>query len=259
MRKLVLLVLALALFAFAAPAGAASFWSEQFNYSSGALTAVTPNWTTHSGTGGGATDIQVTAGGVAAGNMANSPDDNRLFGVTQSATAKTYACFQVMVPTPASTPVLNYFAHFKDASTFNFAARVYVAPSGASFTFGLSVGSCASPCVVATWPVALNYNQLYTVAIMYDAAAGSAKLWVDPAGEGSLSISHNTWSGTTSQAGFQLTSFALRQSSSGLPSGTSNWTYNVDNIQVGDAFADLCPSPTGARGSSWGRLKTLYR
>ncbi len=258
MRKSVLLFLALALLAFAAPAGAVSFWSEQFSYSAGALTAVTANWTTHSGVGGGATDIQVSAG-IATGNNSNSPDDNRVFGSTQSATAKTYACFQVMIPAPATAPVLNYFAHFKDATTSNFGARVYVAPSGTTFTFGLSLGSCGTGCTVSTWPVALNYGQWYTVATLYDAGGSLAKLWVDPAGEGSLSISHNTWSGTTAQGGFQLSAFALRQSSSGIPSGTSNWTYNVDNIQVGDAFSDLCPSPTGTSNSTWGRLKTLYR
>lgn len=257
MKKATLLVTALALLALAGPALAVSFWSETFSYSAGALTAVTPNWTTHSGTGGGATDIQVSSG-VAVGNMSNAPDDNRVFGVTQSATAKTYACFSVMIPQPAAAPVLNYFAHFKDSGTFNFGARVYVAPSGNTFTFGLSLGSCASPCVVALWPVALNYGQWYTVATLYDAQAGLAKLWVDPAGEGSLSISHNTWSGTTSQVGFQLTAFALRQSTSGT-GGTSNWLYDVDNIQVGTAFSDLCPSPTGTNNSTWGRLKTLYR
>ena len=255
MKKATLLITALALLAIAGPAFSASFWSEQFSYANGALTSVSANWTTHSGTTG--TDITVN-GGVAQGNMSSIPDDNRTFP-TQSATGKTYACFQAMIPTPAATPVLNYFAHFKDSGTFNFAARVYVAPSGGTFTFGLSVGSCGSGCTVALWPTALNYNQWYTVAIMYDAAAGSAKLWVDPAGEGSLSISHNTWSGTVSQVGFQLSAFALRQSSSGVPSGTSAWTYNVDNIQVGDLFSDLCPSPTGAASSTWGRLKTLYR
>lgn len=258
MRKATLLITALALLAIAGPAFSASFWSEQFSYANGALTAVTANWTTHSGTGGGATDLQVSSG-VLTGNNSNAPDDNRLFGVTQSATAKTYACFQAMIPSPATAPVLNYFAHFKDSGTFNFGARVYVAPSGGAFTFGLSVGSCGTGCTVALWPTTLNYGQWYTVAILYDAAAGSAKLWVDPAGEGSLSISHNTWSGTVSQAGFQMTAFALRQSSSGVPSGTSSWQYNVDNIQVGDAFSDLCPSPTGAASSTWGRLKTLYR
>jgi hypothetical protein len=255
MRKATLLITVLALLAIAGPAFSASFWSEQFSYANGALTSVSANWTTHSGTG---TDIQVNSG-VAVGSNSNAPDDNRVFGVTQSATAKTYACFQVMIPTQATTPVLNYFAHFKDSGTFNFGARVYVAPSGGTFTFGVSLGSCGTGCTVALWPVALNYGQWYTVATLYDAGAGVARLWVDPAGEGSLSISHNTWSGTTSQAGFQLSAFALRQSSSGIPSGTANWGYNVDNIQVGTAFADLCPSPTGAAGSTWGRLKTLYR
>jgi uncharacterized protein (DUF2147 family) len=258
MRKATLFA-ALALLVFAVPAMATSFWSESFSYANGNL-ALAPsvsggNWANHSGSTG--IDIQVTSG-VAVGSMTNTPDDNRAFPA-QSATARTYACFGVMIPQPASAPVLNYFAHFKDSGTFNFGGRVYVAPSGNTFTFGLSVGSCGTGCTVALWPSALNYGQWYTVAVMYDAAAGSAQMWVDPSSESSPSITSNTWSGTTNQAGFQLSAFALRQSSSGIPSGTSNWGYNVDNIQVGTTFGDLCPSPTPANATTWGRLKAIYR
>lgn len=252
MRKVTLCLASLALLAIAVPAMAASFWNETFSYADGNL-ALAPSvsggvWANHSGSTG--TDIQVI-GGEAVGNMANSPDDNRLFPA-QSNTAKTYACFGVMIPQPAGVLTSAYFAHFKDSGTFNFGSRVYVAPSGNTFTFGVSLGSCASPCAPTLWPTALNYGQWYTVAIMYDAGNGIAQLWVDPVTEASPSITHNTYSGTTPQTGFQLSAFALRQS-------TSNFYFHVDNIQVGSAFGDLCPNATPANNTTWGRLKAIYR
>ncbi len=248
--------------AFAVPALAVGLMSESFPYGNGDLVAVAGgNWANHSGVG---TDIQVT-GGVAVGSMTAAPDDNRAFAA-QGATAKTYACFTVNIPTPAAAPVLNYFAHFKDTGTINFPARVYVAPSGATFTFGLSVGSCAlngtPSCSPTLWPVSLSYDTDYTVAISYDAALGSAELWVNPVTEASAKIIHNTWSGTTPQTGFLVSAFALRQSNTppgGVP-GTPSWTFKVDNIGVGTSFSDGCTNgPTPTHGITWGRVKTIYR
>jgi hypothetical protein len=239
---------------FAAPASAVNLLTEPFTYSNGGIVAVSGgNWTNHSGTG---TDITITSG-QAVGIMSNAPDDNRTF-TAQSATAKTYACFQVTIPSTAS-PATNYFAHFKDSSTSIFAARVYVMPSGTTFTFGLSVIACASPCVIAAWPTALNYDTPYTIVIDYDATAGSADLWVNPTLETDTKISHNTFSGTGPATGIPVSSFALRQSSSAIPSGTSSWTYKVDNLGVGTDFASACPTTTPTRDASWGRMKAIYR
>lgn len=242
MRKATLLLMALALLAFAAPAMSASFWSETFTYANGGLVAVSGgNWATHSGTG---TDVQVT-GGVANLDMLNAPDDNRTFPA-QSATAKTYACMQVTVPTQAAAIVATYFAHFKDTGTLNFAGRLAVMPPAGSSGFRFGIGATTTTFV--PWGTDLNFGQTYTVAIMYDAAAGSAKLWVDPLTEASTSVS--SLGGTT---GFLLSAFAFRQSTNG------NFKAMVDNIQVGDAFLSLCPSPTPTNSSTWGRMKTLYR
>ncbi|MBI1797365.1 MAG: hypothetical protein HY076_01690 [Candidatus Eisenbacteria bacterium] len=239
--------------ALAAPAGAVVLMAETFTYPNGNL-AGNGTWTTHSGAG---TDIQVSTG-QALGNMANAPDDNATFAA-QSATAKTYVCLQVKIPTPAATPVTNYFAHFKDATTFDFNARIYVMPSGSTFTFGLSTGSCASPCVIAQWPSALAYDTYYELVASYDAAAGSVELWVNPTAITDPKITHSTWSGTTSQVGMLVSAYALRQSTGGIPSGTSNWTYLVDNIAVGTTFDFICAAPTPTQSSTWGKIKTVYR
>jgi len=249
MRKTAIAFLALGLSALSfTPASAIVFWSETFSYANGNL-AVTPNvsgtnWTSHSGTSG--VDIQVN-GGVAVGNMAAAYDDNRTF-TAQDSTATTYACFRVMIPAIVGAPRTNYFAHFKDTGTFNFASRVFVAPQGTTFSFGLAVYSGT---MQVQWPTALNYDQWYTVAIKYDGAGDAADLWVDPVTEGSPKIS-----ATASGASHFVSAFALRQSSTGT--GTV-WTFNVDNIMVGTTFDDLCPNPTPTRQSTWGHVKSIYR
>src|SRR5262249_31664638 len=242
MRKTVIALLALGLVVAAAPpARAVAYWTETFSYPDGNQ-AVAPsvtggNWINFSTGASAPLDIQVQSG-VAVGNMSQQPDDNRSFAPVGTS-ASTYACFHVKIPNPGSAPALNYFAHLKDSGTVNFGARVYVVPMGSSFTFGLSVGNCGAGCTVAQSPTQLSYDTCYMVAIKY-APAGSANLWVNPASELSASIVHNTWSGTVTQAGFNISAFALRQNSVGIPSGTSTWTYKVDNLGVAATFDEAC-------------------
>jgi len=232
----------------ASSAFASTLMTETFSYANGGLVAGSGgNWTTHSGTG---TDIQVVSG-HAAGDMVNAPDDNRTFAA-QGATAKTFACFTVNIPSVVGTPSTNYFLHFKDTGTINFAARVFVVPSGTTFTFGLST-STSSP--TATWPTALNYGQTYVVAIDYDAAAGTSDLWVNPADETSPKIT-----GAVGTTGFLLSALAMRESATITPAGSVLWKYNVDDVAVGTTFNDACAGqPTGTNSSTWGRVKVLYR
>jgi hypothetical protein len=247
MRKTAIAFLALGLSAaLFTPASAIVHWSETFAYADGGLVAGSGgNWATHSGTG---TDIQVAAG-VAVGDMAAAPDDNRTFAA-QDTTAATYACFRVMIPSIVGAPRTNYFAHLKDGTTTNFVCRVFVAPQGSTFSFGLSLFSGT---MAVQWPTALNYDQWYTIAIKYDPtpALDVCELWVDPVDESSAKI-------TTSAVApsFLVSAFAMRQSSTGT--GTV-WKYNVDNIMVGSDFLDLCPNPTPTRNSTWGQVKSIYR
>jgi hypothetical protein len=252
------LVAVLAVTLLAVPAMATNFWTETFTYPNGPLV---PNggWATHSGAGG--IDVAVS-GGTAVGNMANAPDDNRNFGARGPNDA-TYACMLVSIPAPTTLPVVNnYFAHFKDSGTTLFMGRLFVLPvAGANnaYTFGISVGSVNATIRPVAWPSALNFNQTYRVVIKYDAAAGSATLWVNPVNELSPSITSNTSSGATLK-NVLVEAFALRQSASGSPdAGTSNWTYVVDNLGVGTSFDDACFQTTPARASTWGQLRSIYR
>jgi hypothetical protein len=261
MRKIAIALLALSLTAIAvAPAGAVGLFAETFTYANGNLVPNgSPAWATHSGTG---TDIQVTSG-VAVGNMANAPDDNRALSADQLGSAKTYMCFNAMIPS-ATSPITNYFIHLKDTGSSNFVGRVYVMPLGNQFTFGLSVGTCNSaaspPCFPAPWPHVLNYGQWYTVVVSYDGTAASSELWVDPFVEADEKITMNTWSGTTSQGNVAVHAVALREAATAPGFSGNTWTYNVDNIGVGTTFNDACTSaPVPTLNSTWGRVKTLYR
>jgi hypothetical protein len=247
MKKLVTTILSTALCAtlFASAASASVLLIENFNYPAGGLVANSGgNWTNHSGAG---TDITILPSFDVVGDMNSAPDDNRTF-LAQSATAKTYACLRVMIQDPGGAPRNNYFFHFKDTGTFNFAARLFVAPQGSTFSFG--IGSTGA--MTAQWPTALLYDRYYYVTVSYDASTGVSELWVNPANE--LSPKVTATAGTT---GFLLSAVALRESNS---SGTGVlWKYQVDAIGVGTTFDDACGNATPTSGTTWGQVKTIYR
>jgi hypothetical protein len=230
----------------ATQASAASLLSETFTYPNGNLT---PNggWAIHSGSG---IDIQV-ASGAAAGDMAQGPDDNRTFAAQSG--VKVYYCFTATIADPGGSPSANYFIHLKDSGTSNFAARVFVVPQGATYSFGLAV---AQATFQVQWPTALAYGQPYQVVVMYDPTtpAPTAKLWVAPNAEADPSI---ICTGGSAQS---ISSIALRQSNTVTPAGSKIWKYTVDDIGVGLSFSDACiAGPTPTRGATWGSIKTIYR
>ena len=249
MRKIVTTLLALAAVLAAVPASATTFLSETFSYPDGGIVAVSGgNWVNHSGTG---TDVQIVSG-AAVGDMNSAPDVNRSFAA-QSATATTYYCFTVTIPTPsvAGAPRTNYFIHLKDTGTTNFAGRVFVTASGGAFTFGLSASSST---IGATWPTTLAYDTPYNLVVSYDAAAGTSQMWVNP----STISTPPPITATGGATGFLISSVALRESNTGTG---SLWKYVVDNLGVGDSFGDACvlAAPTPTKSSTWGGIKTIYR
>lgn len=248
MKKVTLLVAA-ALLA-AVPAFGATLMSETFTYPDGDLIVTSGGlWVVHSG---GGTPIQTVAG-QAFYTWPNSDDVNRAFAV-QSATAKTYACFEVTVGTNTGVGTESYFAHFSDGSSFNFRARTWItAVNPPNFRFGITTSSGSLPAYGQVWPVDLILGVTYEVAIAYDATTGVSTLWVNPVGEGSPSISSSTTSSSTSPEGLQLSAFAMRQNGSGQAS------FTVDNIEVAQTFDEACPQPTPVETTSFGRIKALYR
>jgi hypothetical protein len=256
--KTIVTILALgALLVMAAPAFAADILNETFTYANGALV---PNggWATFSGSG---TDIQVV-GGKILGINTNAPDDAKTFAARDTFNC-TYACFQVTIPTPATTPVVNgYFAMFKDAGTSNFVSRLFVLPvtgQPTKFTFGISLSSVSTTILPTPWPTALNFDTPYWIVISYCPATKVATLWVNPVNAASPSVTMGTAAVMTK---LNVSSFAFRQSATGSPNtGSVSWSFLVDNLGVGSSFNDACiySGITPAAGSTWGQIKRTYR
>ena len=259
MRKIAIALLTLGLTAIVvAPASAVSLLTDTFSYSDGPLNGNgVPAWTTFSGTG---TDIQVISG-VANGTSLNAPDDSRGFAA-QSTTAKTYYCLNLRLPSSQTLSTVHVaFAFMIDAGTTNFEGRLYLMPAGAGkFRVGVTPGSCNSPCFPAIWPGTLNMDQQYSVTVSYDASLASSDLWVDASSELDTKVTTTVFSGTA-PLNTPVEKMAFRQ---GAPptgySGANNWTWQVDNLGVGQTFAEACGSaPVPTLNSTWGRVKTLYR
>ena len=243
MRKMVITLLALGVFA-ASTAFAANFWSETFPYAAGGLVAVSGgNWTTHSGTP--PIDIQVVSG-EAVVNSANAPDDNRQFTPPQSTTASTYACFRLAI-SGTQTAGGTYFAHLMNNGTL-FAARVFAMLNDAT-TYQLAIGtSSTAPLAGAIWPTPLTKGVYYDVTVKYDAFTGYSTMWVNPTSEASPSVISST-----AVTGTPISGFGLRQAS-------GYGVANIDNIGVGNTFLDACVlNPVPANSNTWGQLKSLYR
>lgn len=228
------------------PAMGAQLLNETFSYANGNLTAVSgAAWTAHSG--GGARPIQVLGGEAIVVQGGGSGEDDGTGFAARSATATTFACFDVRVPAQPAVSDDRYFFHFMTTGLFNFRARVFVGPASAGGDFVFKIDNDAAP-PDATYPVESFFDVTYRIVVRYNAATNAATLWVNPVSEASTSV---TSSGGT--AGVDaIDRVALRQDSSG------NSTQVVDNLVIGEAFSD-CTGVTPTRDSTWGRLKSLYR
>jgi len=257
MKRLATLLALLAL--SAAPAFATVLLSESFTYPNGALP---PNggWANFSGAG---TEVQVATGRAVVDHN-SAPDDQVQFPV-QSTSSKTYACFDVIVPTFTGQPKAVYFAMLKDATVSTFVSRVYVVPVAPSgWTFAISHSSTGATAGCTVWPGTLTSGTKYNVVINYDPVAHSTQLWVDPVNESSTNVS-NTNAATAALA---VSGVGLRESNSAsaLPPspsyvGTVDITYSIDNLGVGTTFDDACVQyrSTPTNHSTWGGVKQMYR
>lgn len=224
--------------AFAAgPVGADVLLHDNFSYANGNLV---PNggWSAHSG--GGTKAIQVISGEARVEQSGGSGEDiNRLFPA-QSTSATTYASFKLRVPSlgPGGGATTwgvgdEYFAHFRTAANFNFRARLYAsAPTGGgNFSLKISATSSGTSVPVA-WPTDLSYDTVYNVVTAYNAATGTASLWVNPASQASPSVS----SVHATAIGEPVDSYALRQASL----GSSHQV--VDDLIVSQSFVTSVPA-----------------
>ncbi len=152
-----------------------------------------------------------------------------------------YASFTVSC-TNLPTAAGNYFAHFKDASSSNFVARIFALTG----TPGLGSGVTNFQGLPGTWrlgiaaaggapnqvfPVDLAMNTDYQVVVSYDPVTlVAATMWVNPLSAGDTSVTtSDAVSGTLQQA--ILSAFAFRQAS-----GAGNSFFTISNLAVATTF-----------------------
>lgn len=223
-------VLAVALLA-AAQARASTFINEQFTYSDGDLTNVSSGlWITYSGNPA----INVVSGMAVVNDalLGNTADDGITFGGTHSNDV-LYGAFDVnwvTVPKGAGS----YFALFKNSSTF-FDPRIWATNNAGSVRLGISNGS-GTPATFWASDIAVGGTHRIVFKLDQTGANIASSMWLDPATEGSTSIS-----GTDVFAsGTLLVAFGLRQNSSSTGVGK----VYVDNLIVGTTFGDVIPEPS---------------
>lgn len=239
------------------PANSAVLMTDTFPYPDGNL-AGNGGWVNFSGA---LTDIQVLLG-RAVGSGPNANDDHSLFAAQPTSTP-TYACFDVIIPTIAGAPKPIYFAMLKDGGTSIFVSRVYVLAITGGWTFGISYSSTSTTVGVTPWSATtLSYGTNYRVAIKYDPAVSTSRLWVDPVNEASTSVANVGTAAAVAVSGFGLRQSASASTLPASPSyaGTADWGFSVDNLGVGTTFDDACSGGvTPTQKSTWGGLKTIYR
>jgi len=232
MKYLVRVAVILAVAALATlQARASVLVNEQFNYTDGNLTTQSGGtWATYSGTG---TDIQVVSG-QAVIDSHNAPDDGISLGGGDYTHGVLYAGFDVNFnaePTGSGT----YFGLFKDASTFNFFARVW-ASNDVSLANNVKIG-IANQSGTAHYDGDLTIGTTYRIVVMLDntGALPVGSLWVNPVLE---SDAHIVGTDTPTIANPNITQWGLREGTASF--GTFE---NVDNLIIGTTFADVATIP----------------
>ncbi len=225
-------------------AGAAVLLNEQFNYPNGNLVG-NDSWANHSGTG---FFIQVSGGQAILLQGSGSREDANAPFAARGAGDMTYVAIKVTVPSASVFGTGDYFAHFRSA-TFVYPARIYItAPqAGGNFTFGIS-GTSVGTTPIVYWGSDFSFGSTHTIVAAYNAADGSARMWVDPASEGSTSVVS-----TGGAIGDLISSYALRQGS------ITTSEQDIAGFIVGTTFDDVMGAVVPVESATWGGVKDLYR
>lgn len=223
--------------------------NDLFNYPNGNLVqpfGANGGWYANSGAGTG--PVQVSGNAIIVKEAPTFNEDvSKPLSSMQGAAAKTYASFTFLVkagsvlvagPTGPGTP--QYFAHFRTGTSDSasaFRSRLYiVTPAGGSgYRIGITATSFnATTQPVVPFPTDLAFDVTYRAVAAYDAATGTATLWVDPASE----LSTNVSSVSATAVGQQVAYYAFRQ---GTPSDGTNVTIVVDDYIAETKFPPVRP------------------
>jgi len=245
--------------AVATSAHATVFFTDDFNYSDGDLTAVSGGfWFAHSAPGEG--PIQVVDG-KAVLEQPGLEDVNRWTGGPSLAPGDTwYYALQFSVTDQRETPGVGaiantYFAHFSDGGTFNFRGRLYITSGSdpANFSLGISSSSTSGAHPVVPWGSDLTFGTTYAAVVSYTAAAndppagndGFSTLWINPVNASSPSITDtNPDPNVVSDLNpfNQMDALALRQQGG----GARRADILVDVVSIGDDFDEVLAAVGGS-------------
>ena len=220
--------------------------SDPFNYADGSLV---PNsgrlWTTRAGT---PNQVQMVFGSALL--MASQTEDviARLISGPYETNGSTvlYASFDVrFIALPQMAP--DIFAHFSGTDANNLRARVLASTTNAGFgSFRIGVANTTSSVTnVVDFPMDLSLDTSYQVVVSYDVAAGTSKLWVNPAsGAGPVNA-------IDPRQPTPINSYGLRQSA-----GIGDMF--IDNLLVGTSFEAVTPNLSRVRIRKNGDAVEVY-
>lgn len=230
-----LLTLAL-LLVFTAKTSAAALLYDSFDYPQGNIVTNSGGaWIRHSGTGN---DSLVSSGRYEI-NQNRFDDINNDFS-EPNAGQFLFASFKINVtqlPTTSGT----YFAHFKDETTSNFVARVFLLRREAQLpgTFRIGIANLSGN-ATNIFPLDLATNVDYQVVVSYDTADYATTLYLDPSGPSDTRIVANDIVGGAPAIAV-WSAYAFRQAS-GIGALT------VDDLVVGNDFSEVFTNAPVAPG-----------
>jgi hypothetical protein len=196
--------------------------NEPFNYADGSIVANSGTWINVSGTSG---DCQVLNGKlVLSASLTEDIATNfpSLYIDVNSGTI-LYSSFKVNF---TGLPTSNeYFAHYRDATTSNFRARVFGLAAGTPGKYRIAIANTGF--TTASVPRDLSTNTTYLVVTRYNVGTGESMVWVNPVAEqvGGVAAIDTT-------APITLYYFDFRQT-------TSMGTLTVDDLKIGTEFGDV--------------------
>ncbi len=238
-----------------ASADAALHWNDEFNYADGELTTYDGTgadvsgglWSPRSGTGFPTATFVASGQAILRQGNPASEDSNRTIPALGAGETIYVSYIFSVEDLRAGTAAFNgdqsYFGHI------DFKSRIHLRDGSDQnhYTLGLS-GSSGEPAV--EWGSDLDFDTQYQVIVSYEYDTGISNLWVDPTGEGSLSISD------TSGPLTGVDSVDMRQD---FISSGDHGVVSVDAVAAGTDFASVLPEPASLALLALGGVTVLRR